>query len=135
MSFDVSTSAVVGVLNEVNGVYKTYTTLVSDFGTAVSELATATKAEPIGTALKGASEKAFSPDISNVVGRTGTALSAVNKVVTILTDADSTMSATARENAARAEQAKADDAPGATTGGSNSGGPSRGPGHPIPDAQ
>ncbi|GGC97107.1 hypothetical protein GCM10011512_25140 [Tersicoccus solisilvae] len=116
MSFDVSTSAVVGVLNEVNGVYTTYEKLVTGFGEAVSALATATKAEPIGTALQGASEKAFSPDITNVVGRTGTALSAVNQVVTILTDADSTMSQTAREQAASAQQAKADDAPGATTG-------------------
>lgn len=116
MSFDVSTGAVVGVLNEVNEVYGTYQKLVTAFGTAVSDLATATKAEPVGTALQGASEEAFSPDITNVVGRTGTALAAVNEVVSILTNADSTMSATAREKAAAAEQAKADDAPGAAAG-------------------
>lgn len=111
MSFDVSTSAVVGVLNEVNPKLQSYQELFQTFGENIQALAEATKAEPVGTALQGVSGKAFQPAMSNVAGRTGNAVNAVNEVLRILTSADQHMSATARQSAAKAAQAKADDAP------------------------
>lgn len=109
--FDVNAGMVAGILTEVNETTKTYPTDVTKFGTDVQALATACKAEPIGTALQGASEKAFATDINNVVGRSNIAVNAVNNVLGILSDAQTQMSDDARDAKAKAEQATADDAP------------------------
>lgn len=126
MSFDVSTGAVVAVLNEVNPKLQSYQGLLTAFGDQLQALNSACMAEPIGAALQGASEKAFSPAMTNVAGRTGNAVTAVNDVLRILTAADQTMSQTAREAAARTAQAGADDRPHAPGTSAGQHGPGRG---------
>ncbi len=111
MSFDVSTGAVSAVLSEVKAQMPSYQTLMASFGEDIAALAQASKAEPVGTALQGASEKVFSPAINNVVGRTNVAVTAVNDVLAVLISADQSMSDTARDAAAKAAQGRADDAP------------------------
>lgn len=111
MSFDISTGAVIGVLNEVNPKLEGYEKLFTTFSTELEALATACKAEPIGAELASLAVETLQPAMTNIAGRTGNAVSAVNNVVTILTSADQAMSDTARESAAKAAQEKADDAP------------------------